>query len=84
MPPMSYKQAATAQKGPPATPTTGNGSKTKSVDILSPASQPSLAKAACEAAAKADETAKSGELLLSMCVRRLPPWAPTTPPSCKS
>lgn len=65
MAPMSYKQAATAPKGPPVTPTTGNGSKTKPVDILSPASQPSLAKAACEAAAKADETAKSGELMLS-------------------
>ena len=65
MAPMSYKQAATAPKGPPVTPKTGTGSKTKPVDILSPASQPSLAKSASEAAAKADETAKSGELMLS-------------------
>ena len=65
MAPMSYKQAATAPKGPPITPTTGTGSKTKPVDVLSPASQPSLAKDASEAAAKADEKAKSGELMLS-------------------
>ena len=47
------------------TPKTDGKSKTKSADILSPASQPSLAQAACEAAAKVDEMVDAGETMMS-------------------